>query len=185
MALVLKIHLGCGERYIDIPGWVHVDMYPYEHVDVVADASDLHAFKSGEAELIYACHVLQYIDLPEVLPTLKEWYRVLEPGGVLRLAVPDFSALCAVYLSTGSMAMVIGPIYGRLEWPNGTLIYHKMAYDFASLAILLRQAGFRAIRKWDWSRTEHHYVDDGSQAYYPHMDKENGMLVSLNVEATK
>jgi len=45
--------------------------------------------------------------------------------------------------------------------------------------------GFCDVRVYDWKSTEHFYVDDYSQAYLPHMDKTNGKLMSLNVEATK
>lgn len=185
MALGLKIHLGCGECHIDDCDWCHVDIQPFDHVDVVADVRDLNMFEDGTAEIIYASHVLQYIDLSEVLSTLKEWRRVLQPGGTLRLAVPNLYDLWQVYEETGSVAMIIGPLYGRMEQLDGSVIYHKMGYDYPSLSILLRQAGFRAIRFWDWEETEHSDLDDGSQAYYPHMDKEYGRLISLNVEATK
>jgi len=45
--------------------------------------------------------------------------------------------------------------------------------------------GFKDIKRYDWRKTEHFYVDDYSQTYYPHMDKEDGKLMSLNVEAIK
>ena len=40
----------------------------------------------------------------------------------------------------------------------------------------------REVRRYDWRETEHANVDDFSQAYIPHMDKERGVLISLNVE---
>jgi hypothetical protein len=58
-------------------------------------------------------------------------------------------------------------------------------FDFDSLREQLLKAGFRKAYRYDWRETEHAYVDDFSQAYYPHMDKENGKLLSLNVEAVK
>ena len=58
-------------------------------------------------------------------------------------------------------------------------------YDFDSLARLLITVGFENPRRYDWRQTEHKDYDDYSQAYYPHMDKEHGLLISLNVEATK
>jgi len=45
--------------------------------------------------------------------------------------------------------------------------------------------GFRHIRRYDWRATDHAWLDDFSQAYLPHLDKERGTLVSLNVEAIK
>jgi hypothetical protein len=64
-------------------------------------------------------------------------------------------------------------------------IYHKTTYDFNSLSDLLEQCGFLNVETYDWRETEHASFDDHSQAYKPHMDKESGTLISLNVEATK
>jgi hypothetical protein len=49
----------------------------------------------------------------------------------------------------------------------------------------LKTIGFDKIYKYDWRNTEHSDIDDFSQCYLPHMDKENGKLMSLNVEAIK
>ena len=45
--------------------------------------------------------------------------------------------------------------------------------------------GFKEVYRYDWRETEHSNIDDFSQAYIPHMDKENGELMSLNIEAIK
>ena len=63
--------------------------------------------------------------------------------------------------------------------------YHKNGWDFKKLKEDLSEIGFRDIIRYDWKKTEHFYIDDYSQTYYPHMDKEDGKLMSLNVEATK
>jgi len=41
------------------------------------------------------------------------------------------------------------------------------------------------VQTWNWRETSHSEFDDHSQAYIPHMDKDNGKLISLNVEAIK
>ena len=64
-------------------------------------------------------------------------------------------------------------------------IYHKTTYDYISLKHLLTNLNFNDIKLYDWKQTEHSQFDDHSQAYIPHMDKENGVLISLNVECTK
>ncbi len=50
---------------------------------------------------------------------------------------------------------------------------------------LLTKTQFYDIQEWDWRSVEHGKIDDYSQAYLPHMDKENGTLISLNVECVK
>ena len=63
--------------------------------------------------------------------------------------------------------------------------FHYNIFDEPSLTALLEEAGFVDVQRWDWRTTEHAEVDDFSQAYLPHMDKEKGTLISLNLEATK
>ena len=53
------------------------------------------------------------------------------------------------------------------------------------LCCVFERAGFRQVRRWDWRDTGHAEIDDYSQAHLPHMDKESGRLMSLNLEAVK
>lgn len=177
----MKIHLGCWKRII--PGFINVDLYDAPHVHYKHDVRDLPMFEDGSVELIYASHVLEYFDRDEVKIVLKEWKRVLCKGGTLRIAVPNFTTLVRVAESEG-VDKILGPLYGRMEI-NGKYIYHKTVYDFDSLEKVLREAGFDNIRTYDWRQLIHKDYDDHSQAYFPHMDKENGILLSLNMEGDK
>ena len=56
---------------------------------------------------------------------------------------------------------------------------------YNSLSKILYDAGFDTVEFWNWRETEHAHHDDHSQAYIPHMDKEKGTLISLNVEGIK
>ena len=57
--------------------------------------------------------------------------------------------------------------------------------DLISLKRLLSDIEFKKIHQFDWRETEHSIYDDHSQAYLPHMDKDSGVLISLNVECIK
>lgn len=182
----MKLHLGCGKR--QIPGFVHVDLSDFPHIDYKQDVRDLSCFQDNSVGLIYACHVLEYFDRREVLDVLAEWKRILKPGSTVRLAVPDAEALFEVYRKTKNLDLILGPLYGRAVIsgsPSGACLYHKTIYDFDSLKRVLESCGFSGVRKYDWRQTIHKDYDDFSQAYFPHMDKENGLLISLNVEADK
>lgn len=183
---MLQLHLGCGERFI--PGFVHVDLAEHPHIDEQRDARDLSMFADEQADLIYACHVIEYFDREEIVDVLKEWKRVLKPSGILRLAVPDFRALLKVYEQTGDLTKILGPLYGKREVVGTSplnWIYHKTVYDYESLSRLLESCGYRDIERYDWRETIHKDHDDHSQAYFPHMDKEHGLLISLNVQARR
>lgn len=183
----MKLHLGCGKRYI--PGFIHIDLCKLPHIDYQHSVDSLPMFRDGGVELIYASHVLEYFDWQQVVGVLAEWNRVLIPEGVLRLAVPDFKALVEVYHQTGELNNILGPLYGRMVVECGNnkqqTIYHRTVYDFLSLKKLLEENGFTSVHHYDWRQTIHKDYDDFSQAYFPHMDKEHGLLISLNIEAIK
>ena len=173
-----KLHLGCGERHI--PGFVHVDIRPLPHVDVVSGLASLPMFADGSVELVYASHVLEHFGRHEAQAVLSEWHRVLRPGGLLRLAVPDFGQLVRIYQTGGNLDEILGPLVGRQDHPHN---YHYNVFDRPRLTRLLEAAGFHDVHEWDWRTTEHASVDDFSQAYLPHMQKNTGTLISLNLEA--
>jgi predicted SAM-dependent methyltransferase len=182
----IKLHLGCWHRFI--PGFVHVDLCDMPHIDHKTRVDELPMIADGAADLVYASHVFEYFDRFEAVKVLEEWRRVLAPGGTLRLAVPDFDSLLEVYKRSGELQRLLGPLYGRMqiETPDGPkTLYHKTVYTYESLKLLLETNGFGSMRRYDWQKTIHKDYDDHSQAYYPHMDKENGVLISLNVEVDK
>jgi predicted SAM-dependent methyltransferase len=183
MAEPIKIHLGCGKRHF--PGFVHVDQVAFPHVDHVQDIRFLKNIPDGAASLLYACQVIEYFDREEVVGVLAEWRRVLAPGGVLRLSVPNFAMLVKLYQAGLRLDWFLGTLYGRIPDGHGGWVYHRTTYDEPSLKELLEQNGFTDARLWDWRKTEHAQVDDFSQAYFPHMEKERGILFNLNMEASK
>jgi len=176
----VMLHLGAG--MVSIPNFTNIDTRELPGIDIVASADRLDMFGDNSVDLIYASHCLEHFPRRDTQRVLQEWRRVLKSGGTLRLSVPDFSAVVEVYTLTRNMALVLGHLVGGQEYPGNT---HFMVFDFAYLSTLLSEVGFRCIRKWDWRQTIHRKYDDWAQDYYPHMDKEHGILMSLNVEADK
>ncbi|MEH6824336.1 MAG: methyltransferase domain-containing protein [Motiliproteus sp.] len=176
----MKLHLGCGNRYI--PGFVHIDAIDYPHIDHVETIDNLSFLGDDSVDLIYTCHVLEHFKRRDVVRVLQEWNRVLKPGGVLRISVPDFASLCKVYERYGKLELVIGALFGRQDYLYNI---HYNVFDYPELTKTLEQSGFHRVAHYDWRDTEHAAIDDYSQAYVPHMDKDNGIQISLNVECEK
>lgn len=177
----MKLHLGCGNKRLD--GFINVDILQTDAVDIIDDVSTLEKFENMSADLIYACHVLEHFKRKEYFKVLERWTDILRHDGTLRLSVPDFSKVCQLY-SNGEFKLndVLGLLFGGQTYLYN---FHYMVFDYDFLKKDLQKLGYRDIRIWDWKTTEHSHVDDFSQAYLPHMDKENGTIVSLNIEATK
>ena len=177
----MKLHLGCGKRDFG-KEWIHIDGGNFPHL-YSHDITKLD-FADSTVDLIYSSHVLEYFDREQVTDVLHEWKRVLKSNGILRLAVPDFESMAKLYLQGYSLNSFLGPLYGKHSMSN-FVIYHRTVYDFTSLKHLLESVGFVDICRYDWRQTEHSSFDDHSQAYLPHMDKENGTLISLNLECKR
>ena len=179
-----RLHLGCGPRYL--PGYIHVDIQKYPHVDVIYDITQdmSHLFAPGSINEIYACHVLEHIPRSEIITTLCLWQNLLKVGGKLRLAVPDFEAAIKVYCENpfNLYESLLGLLYGgqRNPWD-----FHTFAFDFVNMARLLGQVGFENVERYDWQDFLPASYDDYSRCYIPHNDVDTGRLMSLNVIATK
>jgi predicted SAM-dependent methyltransferase len=187
----LKLHLGCGKKNFG-KDWIHIDGSNYPHLDS-HDIVNL-PYKSNSVDIIYASHVLEYFDRDEGLDILKKWYKILKRRGVLRIAVPNFTALSSiVMLYDGPLEDILGPLYGKMKMGD-KYIYHKTVYNCRELFDILERAGFKHFYEYDWKQTPpHDKIDDCSRAYYPHCPeciktgkfKDNQLHMSLNVEAVK
>ena len=178
----MKFNIGCGKRNFG-KDWIHIDGGTFKHIN--SKDIFINNYKEESAELIYASHFIEYFDRAEIIPLLERWKEVLKPKGILRLAVPNFEVYAKLYIDKKiSLDDSLGPLYGKMKMDN-KIIYHKTTYDFASLKKILEEVGMRNIKKYDWKETFHSEFDDHSQSYLPHMDKKNGILMSLNMECIK
>lgn len=161
------LHLGCG-RHI-IPGFINVDKSLSTNSDYVDDARYLNSLQSMDFDLIYASHLLQMFDVKDIRVALKNWYNLLAPGGVLRLSVPNFRKIVHAYLERHMSFESCRELL--LGSPSETF---KTLFDESCLIQFLRDTGFKDIQQWEWTKTDHSFVDDMSQNIY-----------SLNIEGIK
>lgn len=176
---MIKLHLGCGTKHIQ--GFTNIDIRYLPGVDEVNNIRFLRNYKDDSVDLIYACHVLEHFSRWEYKNVLTRWYEILKPGGVLRLAVPNFTAIVSRYIQTGNLNEIMGLLYGGQDYDEN---YHYVTFDMNSITNDLTNIGFTIIQEYDHKITEHASIDDYSRAYLPHLDPK-GKLMSLNIEAIK
>lgn len=176
-----RLHLGSGP--IVLEGFCNVDAMDSPAVDVVDDIRTLGKFGSACAKEIYACHVLEHFSHDEVPKLLKRWHEVLEPGGRIRISVPDIDRIVRVYhknfahFETPGNTPWIGLIYGG---QTNEYDFHKTGFNACWLKILLENAGFEDCK--EYAHLPHFIpgTTDGSLAMEPF-----GEYLSLNMTATK
>lgn len=169
-----RLHIGGTQAK---PGWRILNVQPGSEVDYLGDCSDLIRFADNSVDEIYASHVLEHLGYQEKLPrTLREFYRVLKPGGNAKISVPDFEVLCRLFLDPHHtlndrieiMRMAFG---GQLDEYD----FHYVGLSYELLAGLLVNAGFSR-----WEKVgEFGLFEDASSIRFA------DTLISLNVIAYK
>jgi predicted SAM-dependent methyltransferase len=174
----LRLNLGSGSRALE--GFTNVDaLADAPGVDVVADLSERLPFADGEADLIYAAHVLEHFPTDVVPGLLADWRRVLHDGGVLLVAVPDLDVIAKTLVDgrpgwfTPPHSPWLGAIYGGQK---DEYDFHKTGFTGPWLASLLTDAGFGAVERVERFRE----VSAADTSYSP---VPFGVNLSLNMRA--
>lgn len=97
MVLKMKyLNLGCGTRFH--PLWSNVDFISTEKGVIAHDLRKGVPFQDSVFDVVYSSHILEHFPKNAALPFIKECYRVLRPGGIIRIAVPDLERIARLYL---------------------------------------------------------------------------------------
>ena len=173
-----KYHLGCGviflKDYLNIGYWTYLTDDTLYHNPNNAEGTVLYnhdlvkgipAADNG-LDVVYHSHFLEHLTNLEGIQFLNECYRVLKPGGIMRLVVPDLELWIQSYVNDNQFFFAE---YRRLALGNNQDLYptkaaifmgmlhnhgHKMGYDFPSLQVLLTKAGFQRIRRTLFQESE-------------------------------
>jgi SAM-dependent methyltransferase len=90
------LNLGCGHRFH--PAWENADIAPQSPAVRRVDVATGIPFPDRHFDVVYHSHMIEHIRVGDVQRFLRECWRVLTPGGIIRIATPDLERLCAVYL---------------------------------------------------------------------------------------
>lgn len=175
-----RLHVGCGD--VRIPEFCNVDVDVTTRADVIDDITSLRKFRDGFADVIYACHVLEHMSHAEVPRVLATWHRVLRPGGLLYISVPDIDRIVKIYtqhwehFQTRPNSPWIGLLYGGQE---DRYDFHKTGFNLTWMTELLERCGFSDVT--EYAHEPHPFgVRDASLSREPFPE-----YFSLNVTAKR
>jgi predicted SAM-dependent methyltransferase len=145
---VTRLHIGCGSS--GIGGWTNIDCRETDTTDLVMNAWELIGIPHSSVEYIYARHMLEHLSPFDADRTLAEWWRVLSPGGIVHLVVPNIqyhAKQLLVMARDGSdehEAHALAGFYGwqREKHGGGQEDAHRWGYTPISLARLLTEKDF-------------------------------------------
>jgi SAM-dependent methyltransferase len=151
----LRLNLGCGDKIL--PGYVNVDVAASRAgraPDVICDLHKLDPFGADAADEVLAVHVVEHFWRWEVVEVLREWLRVLKPGGRMIIECPNLLTACRELLKEPARAAGPGPegqrtmwvLYGDPGWRD-PLMCHRWNYTPQSLSALLEEAGLVNVRQ--------------------------------------
>ncbi len=122
------------------------------HRVVHADAAKRFPFPDGSVEVLYSSHMIEHLDRKAARRFLHEAVRILRPGGIIRLAIPDLRQQVEDYVRTGDAdrlverTMLAIPEHDGFRGRLSLLLFgprnHRWMYDGPSLARFMEGAGF-------------------------------------------
>lgn len=188
----IKLNIGPGPNAKS--DWINLDIAKKPGIDCVYDCRKKLPFEDKSVKLIFMEHVFEHIDYTEEAPYfISECHRILAPGGILRMIVPDIELYMRAYCEDNWESLKrIRPLNDQLEDPFFKCQYrtkmelinvlfrqnfeHKYAYDYETLSFILKRYGFDDVSKQSYMQSHDNELL---------MDQEQRASESLYVEAVK
>lgn len=159
------LNVGCGLHFH--PDWVNVDVVPASSEVIAADVRKGLPFADEAFDAVYCSHVLEHLLQQDAARLLRHMRRVLRPGGVIRVVVPDLEALAREYLrllgrlnrepdvSAADYDWIMLELYDQMgrDRSGGQMSEFLAAPDLPNREFVLSRIGAEAERAWQASHT--------------------------------
>jgi predicted SAM-dependent methyltransferase len=158
---IRKVQLGSGLKLLE--GWLNTDCSLFFKSKCFLDVTRRFPFEDKSVDYVFTEHLIEHLVYPEGLAMLRESFRVLKPGGSIRVACPDLRAIIGLYAAEKTEAQ---KQYIKTSVDNSLphiRIYkesfvinnavrnwgHKFIYDEETLAAALESAGFTGVTRFN------------------------------------
>ena len=135
-----RLNLGCG--YDHREGYTNVDFQEFHHPELVADIRDLGMLPSDHYTEILAIDCLEHLPRTDTDRALAEWFRVLAPGGVLRLRTPEFWGIARMMEDAPGAAEQLAVMQCLFGTQAYTGDFHQTCFTPLTMLHHLCEAGF-------------------------------------------
>lgn len=140
MKIKLDIGAGTNPYRTEDPEWKHLDARPLPNIDYVHNIKDPLPFQDSFFDELRAYSILEHVEYRRVLGVLKEWFRILKPGGLITIVVPYIDGILRgrAAKATGEKDFM-GYLGGEQDYPEN---YHISHFDRELLDKRMTEAGF-------------------------------------------
>jgi predicted SAM-dependent methyltransferase len=165
-----RLQLGAADK--PLAGWLNTDLHDYGRRDIVyLDARQTFPLPDGSFDTVYSEHMLEHLTYADGQRCLRECFRVLRPGGTIRIATPSLERLVRLYdggeLQRRYVSWAADTLEPDLRAPlPGAVVNnffrswgHQFIYDPATLRHALTQAGFVDVAERPIGELERHLAD--------------------------
>lgn len=156
MSDIKRLNWGCGQS--GEPGWINSDLKEGPGIDISCDILEGLPLESDSIDYIVSIHALPMIPYTEVVSVLKELKRVLKPGGVLRMGLPDLDKGIGAYhrnekdyffIPDDETKSISGKLIVQLIWYG----YSRTMFTYEFAEELIQKASFREVRHCNYQET--------------------------------
>lgn len=150
----VALHLGCGHSRP--PGWLNIDMFGTA-ADLPWDLRRPLPFAPRSIAAIFSEHLYEHLPYAAGNSLTEQCFRLLRPGGVIRIGVPDAGKYLESYCGDGAFLRIHRPQAPTRMLAVAEVFYrhgHVSAWDAGTLCLLLADAGFSNPHTCDWGVSE-------------------------------
>jgi len=155
------LNIGCGSNQLS--GWLNTDFTPDSDDVIFMDATQKFPLESNSFDYIFSEHMIEHIPYDKAEEMLKECYRVIKPGGRIRISTPDLNKLTGLLTDNKTKDQInytnwftdkfIPGITDKIT--SETFVINKMVrewghqfiYDEKTLSNAMQEVGFENIEK--------------------------------------
>ena len=150
----IRLHVGCGGvRWRD---FVNVDLYPHREgtidssrdgcvADVFADMRNL-GLPNNSVDEIFSSHTIEHFVQWEAIDMLRDWLRMLKPGGFITLETADFNRclLLLLWPRRGRRQLALSQFYGN-QWDRLDFETHRYLWSAREIKQRLLEIGYSSV----------------------------------------
>jgi predicted SAM-dependent methyltransferase len=157
---VRKLQLGSGQKLLD--GWLNTDCSLVFKSKCFLDVAGRFPFEDNSFDFVFTEHLIEHLVYPEGFAMMQECYRVLKPGGSLRVACPDLQIITGLYAAEKTEAQkqyiktMVDACLPHIRIYKESFVInnavrnwgHKFLYDQETLAAAMKSIGFADVKRY-------------------------------------